>query len=118
MFKNTSSDAIANRPVKFVGVNGYNGSVDRNNASVELQAVLDIELVIGINPGVKEVLVYEDGTDPFAVALIDALDKVASIIKRRSSAFLTDLTKSRKATPSSRLKTRRSLSWPPKASRF
>ena len=69
---------LPNRPVKFVGVNGYNGSVDRNNASVELQAVLDIELVIGINPGVKEVLVYEDGTDPFAVALIDALDKVAS----------------------------------------
>jgi subtilase family serine protease len=69
---------LPNRPVKFVGVDGYNGSVDRNNASVELQAVLDIELVIGINPGVKEVLVYEDGTDPFAVALIDALDKVAS----------------------------------------
>jgi kumamolisin len=66
---------LPNRPVKFVGVDGYNGSV--NDIGVELQAVLDIDLVIGINPAVKEVLVYEDGIDPFGVALIDALDQVA-----------------------------------------
>jgi len=67
---------LPNRPVKFVGVDGYNGSV--NDLGIELQAVLDINLVIGINPAVKEVLVYEDGIDPFGVALIDALDQVAS----------------------------------------
>ncbi len=66
---------LPNRPVKVVGVDGYNGSV--NDLGIELQAVLDIDLVIGINPAVKEVLVYEDGIDPFGVALIDALDQVA-----------------------------------------
>jgi subtilase family serine protease len=66
---------LPNRPVKFVSVDGYNGSV--NDLGIELQAVLDIDLVIGINPAIKEVLVYEDGIDPFGVALIDALDQVA-----------------------------------------
>jgi len=67
---------LPNRPVTLVGVDGYNGSV--NDLNIELEAVLDIDMVIGINPAVKEVLVYEDGIDPFGVALIDALDQVAS----------------------------------------
>jgi subtilase family serine protease len=67
---------LPKRPVNFVSVDGYNGSV--NDPGIELEAVLDIDMVIGINPAVKEVLVYEDGTDPFGVALIDALDQVAS----------------------------------------
>jgi subtilase family serine protease len=67
---------LPNRPIKFVSVNGYDGNAKDPNA--ELEAVLDIDLVIGINPAVKEVLVYEDGTDPFGVALVDALDQVAS----------------------------------------
>jgi subtilase family serine protease len=67
---------LANRPVTFVGVNGYNGAVD--DPQVELEAVLDIDIIIGINPKVKEVLVYEDGNDPFGVALVDALDQVAT----------------------------------------
>ena len=67
---------LPNRPVKVVNVDGYNGSV--NDRTIELEAVLDIDMVIGINPAVKEVLVYEDGTDAFGVALIDALDQVAS----------------------------------------
>jgi subtilase family serine protease len=67
---------LPSRPVKFVSVNGYDGSA--KDPLAELEAALDIELVIGVNPAVKEVLVYEDGTDPFVVALIDALDQVAS----------------------------------------
>jgi subtilase family serine protease len=63
-------------PVSFVGVNGYNGQDDDPNA--ELEAVLDIDAIIGINPQVSQVLVYEDGNDPFGVALIDALDQVAT----------------------------------------
>lgn len=63
-------------PVTFVSVDGYNGAVD--DPDVELEAVLDIDMIIGINPKVKEVLVYEDGTDPFGVALLDALDQVAT----------------------------------------
>jgi subtilase family serine protease len=66
---------LPNRPVTFVSVNGYDGSVNDNN--VELEAVLDIDMVIGINPEVKEVLVYEDGKDSFQVALLDALEQVA-----------------------------------------
>ena len=62
-------------PVTFVGVNGYDGYV--YNFSIELEAVLDIDMVIAIDPQVKEVIAYEDGNDPFGVALIDALDQVA-----------------------------------------
>jgi subtilase family serine protease len=62
--------------ISFVGVNGYDGYVYDFN--VELEAVLDIDMVIAINPQVKEVIAYEDGNDPFGVALIDALDQVAT----------------------------------------
>jgi subtilase family serine protease len=62
-------------PVTFVGVNGFDGYV--YDFGVELEAVLDIDMVIAINPQVKEVVAYEDGNDPFAVALLDALDQVA-----------------------------------------
>jgi subtilase family serine protease len=63
-------------PVSFIGVNGYNGSV--NDTQVELEAVLDIDMIIGINPHVKQVLVYEDGNDPFGVAIVDAIDQIAT----------------------------------------
>jgi subtilase family serine protease len=61
--------------VSFVGVDGYNGTVD--SAPIELEAVLDIDTVIGINPHVQKVLVYEDGVDPYPVALLDSLAQVA-----------------------------------------
>ena len=67
---------LPHRPVKFVSVNGYNGEV--NDPGIELEAVLDIDMVIGINPNVDQVLVYKDGTDSFQVAIIDALQQVAS----------------------------------------
>jgi kumamolisin len=67
---------LPDRPVKVIGVDGYDGHV--NGTNVELEAVLDIDMVIGINPDVHEVLVYEDGNDAFPVALLDALDQVAT----------------------------------------
>jgi subtilase family serine protease len=70
---------LPNRKVTLVGVNGYNGAID--NLGVELEAVLDIDMVIGINPAVKEVLVYEDGIDPFPVALLDSITQVADDAK-------------------------------------
>jgi subtilase family serine protease len=45
---------------------------------VELEAVLDIDMVIGINPNVHEVRVYEDSVDYFQVALLDALTQAAN----------------------------------------
>jgi subtilase family serine protease len=64
--------------VTAIGVNGYNTGV--NDYNIELEAVLDIDMVTGINPDVKEVLVYEDGNfkDSFSVALQLAFDQVAS----------------------------------------
>ena len=62
--------------VTFVGVNGFSGYV--YDFSIELEAVLDIDMIIAINPQVKEVVAYEDGNDPFGVALVDALDQVAA----------------------------------------
>lgn len=62
--------------VTFVGVNGWDGSA--LNPGVELEAVLDIDMIIGMNPAVKEVLVYEDGYDTFQVALLDSIQQVAT----------------------------------------
>jgi len=67
---------LPNPPVKVIGVDGFDGKVDDND--VELEAVLDIDMAIGINPDVHKVLVYEDGVDAFPVALLDALDQVAT----------------------------------------
>jgi len=62
--------------VTVVGVDGYDGTVD--SYEIELEAVLDIDLVIGINPNVQEVLVYEDGIDTLPVALLDTLIQVGT----------------------------------------
>ena len=70
---------LPKRQVTLVGVNGYNGAID--DLGVELEAVLDIDMVIAINPAVKEVLVYEDGIDPFPVALLDSIAQVADDAK-------------------------------------
>jgi kumamolisin len=62
-------------PITFVPVNDYDGAP--NNKSIG-EVTLDIDTVIGINPKLREVLVYEDGKDPLPVALIDALEQIAS----------------------------------------
>ena len=62
-------------PVVVEGVDGYDGSVDDNG--VELEAVLDLQTLIGINPNLGRITVYEDGTDPFSVALLDSLTMMA-----------------------------------------
>jgi kumamolisin len=66
---------LPNPALSFVGVNGFSGYVYDFN--IELEAVLDIDMIVAINPHVKEVVAYEDGKDPFPVALLDALDQVA-----------------------------------------
>jgi subtilase family serine protease len=68
--------------VSFVGVDNYDGSV--NNPLIEREAVLDIDTVIGINPKVQTVLVYEDGNDPVGVALIDTYDQIANDAKAQT----------------------------------
>ncbi len=62
-------------PVTVRNVNGFDGRI--TNANVELEAVLDIDTVLGINPAVSQILVYEDGADPFPVALLDSLTAMA-----------------------------------------
>jgi len=63
-------------PVEDRNVNGYGGGID--DPGVELEAVLDIDMIIGINPKVKKVIVYEDGQDSFPVALLDSLVAMAN----------------------------------------
>ena len=70
-----SRNKLPTPEIRVVGVDGYDEKVD--DPQVELEAVLDIDMVVAINPEVKEVLVYEDGTDPFPVALLDAATQVA-----------------------------------------
>jgi subtilase family serine protease len=69
------ANKLANPGVSVIKVNGYNGKVNNNN--VELEAVLDIDMMIGINPNLSQVLVYEDGDSNFSVALSNAIAKVA-----------------------------------------
>ena len=64
-------------PVKFRSVNGFGGGVV-NDPNIELEAVLDIDMAIGMNPKLKQVVVYEDGDDLFNVALLDALVAIAN----------------------------------------
>jgi subtilase family serine protease len=68
--------SVPDVPVKPRLVNGFGGGIDDPN--VELEAVLDIDMCIGLNSLLREVLVYEDGDDPFGVALLDAISDVAS----------------------------------------
>jgi len=58
------------------GVDGYGGGVD--DAGVELEAVLDIDMHIAINPAVTKITVYEDGSDTFQVALLDSFAAMAT----------------------------------------
>jgi len=57
-------------------VNGFNGSA--NDPGIELEAVLDIDMVIGINPKIGQILVYEDGDSVFGTSLLNALTAVAN----------------------------------------
>ena len=67
---------LPNVPTVVRGVNGYGGSID--NFGIELEAVLDIDALIAINPNTGRIIVYEDGTDTFPVALLDSLSAMAT----------------------------------------
>jgi kumamolisin len=67
---------IAPVPITVRGVNGYGGAID--DPDVELEAVLDIDMQVAVNPAAKRVVVYEDGTDSFPVALLDSLSAMAT----------------------------------------
>jgi subtilase family serine protease len=88
--KYVATNKLRSVPVTVRNVNGYGGGI--NDPNVELEAVLDIDMIIGINSAVKEVMVYEDGDDPFGVALIDALTDVASddVAQTLSISYGTD----------------------------
>jgi subtilase family serine protease len=70
-----SENNLPTVPVAVRNVNGYTGAI--NDPGVELEAVLDIDTLIGVNPRIEKVLVYEDGDDPFAVALLASLTSMA-----------------------------------------
>ena len=57
-------------------VDGYGTGIDDPN--VELEAVLDVDMLAAVNPALKQIVVYEDGTDTFQVALLDTMAAVAS----------------------------------------
>ncbi len=64
---------LPNRSILPVSVNGAPTSVAPD---IEVEAVLDIDMVLSINPEVSQVLVYEDGVDSFQTALLDAMIQV------------------------------------------
>lgn len=54
-----------------------------NESGVEVEACLDVDMIVGSNPDVSEVLVYVDDYhyDSFQVAIVDAITQVASDAK-------------------------------------
>jgi len=67
--------AIATVPVAVRSVDGYSGAI--NDPDIELEAVLDIDMQLAVNPAAKKIIVYEDGADSFQVALLDGLSAMA-----------------------------------------
>jgi kumamolisin len=74
--KYLARNSLPSVPVQARSVDGYGTAID--NADVELEAVLDIDMLIGINPALAKVIVYEDGVDSFQVALLDSLSAMAN----------------------------------------
>ena len=62
-------------PVKARSVNNYGTGVD--DPTVELEAVLDIDMQMAMNPAAAKIIVYEDGSDSFPVALLSSLSAMA-----------------------------------------
>jgi subtilase family serine protease len=56
-----------------------------NEPGVEVEACLDVDMIVGTNPNVSEVLVYVDDYhyDSFQVAIVDAITQVANDAKAR-----------------------------------
>jgi hypothetical protein len=56
-----------------------------NEQAIEVEACLDIDMIVGMNPKVSEVLVYVDDYhhDAFNVAIVDAITQIASDKKHK-----------------------------------
>jgi subtilase family serine protease len=64
-------------PAVLRSVDGYGGAI--NSPDIEAEAVLDIDMLIGLNPAVGKVQVYEAGdTEDFGTALVDSYAAMAS----------------------------------------
>ncbi len=64
-----------NVPVTSIGVNGSSTAPTGN--TVEVEAALDIDAVEGMNPDVKQILMYVDTASSFSTALVDTLTQIA-----------------------------------------
>jgi subtilase family serine protease len=71
-----TSNKLPMVPVTVRPVDGYDGGID--DAGIEKEAVIDIDMQIALNPAAQQILVYEDGMQPFQVALLDSLSAMAS----------------------------------------
>ncbi len=78
-------------PVRLLPV-GVNGSSTEPTSGVEVEAVLDVDAVLGINPAISKIIIYEDGNDPFSVALVDSMNQMAQddLAKIISISYGTD----------------------------
>jgi kumamolisin len=67
---------IPNVPVTGRSVDG--ATLGINNPDVELEAVLDVDMVLAANPAAKQIIVYEDTIASFQAALLDSLAAMAN----------------------------------------
>ncbi len=66
---------LPNVPNQQVGINGSGTGVSGNGA--EIEADLDVEMAIGLNPALSNIIVYIDQNDSFQTALLDGINLVA-----------------------------------------
>jgi len=66
---------LHNVPNQQVGINGSTTGVSGNGA--EIEADLDLDMLIGLNPKLKNIIVYEDNKDSFQTALLDGINQIA-----------------------------------------
>jgi len=81
---------LAPVPLAVRGVDGYGGGVD--DTGVELEAVLDIDMQIAMNPTAQKITIYEDGSDSFQVAVLDSFSAMANdkVVKSISVSYGQD----------------------------
>ena len=83
-------------------MNGLN--LTAKDPNIELEAVLDIDMVIGINPKISQVLVYEDGDSVFGTSLVNALTAIANDNTARTLSISYGLDEVFRVTRKSQLK--------------
>ncbi|HZV34840.1 MAG TPA: protease pro-enzyme activation domain-containing protein, partial [Verrucomicrobiae bacterium] len=76
----TAAHLSTSTPITTVLLNGFNGQPGGTSDGNEIEVALDIEMVLAMAPGIKDVYVYEDNVSDITNATLvnDMLDRIAT----------------------------------------